>query len=308
MAVGKEILTKIRSVQNTQKITKAMQMVSTSKMRKTQERMRLARPYADKVRLVMNQLAQTSEYHELKNLVTGQYNGLRILEKRQEVKRAGFILITTDKGLCGGLNANLLKRFFAKVQEYKNQGIQVDVVCFGSKGLAACQRVGLNVVASVTNLGDTPKMEILLGCMSEFFKRYVDGELDVIHLVYSGFINTMKQEPRLEVLLPIGSDVLSEESNSSSSEDEHKYNWDYRYEPDPLTVLDYLVRRYLESVVYQAVCDNMASEQAARMVAMKAATDNAGNAIKELRLIYNKSRQAAITTELSEIVAGAAAV
>lgn len=293
MAVGKEILTKIRSVQNTQKITKAMQMVSTSKMRKTQERMRLARPYADKVRLVMNQLAQTNEYH-----------GVKILEHREDVKRAGFILITTDKGLCGGLNANLLKRFFAKVHEYQSQGIEVEVICLGSKGLMACQRVGLNVVASVTNLGDTPKMEMLLGSLSEFFKRYVDGELDIIHLVYSGFINTMKQEPRTEVLLPIGTGVLAEQPDS----EEQKFNWDYRYEPNPLVVLEYLVRRYLESVVYQALCDNMASEQAARMVAMKAATDNAGNAIKELRLVYNKSRQAAITTELSEIVAGAAAV
>lgn len=292
MAVGKEILTKIRSVQNTQKITKAMQMVSTSKMRKTQERMRLARPYADKVRLVMNHLAKTSEYH-----------GLSILESREEIKRVGFILITTDKGLCGGLNANLLKKFFAQVQEYQGKGVEVQVVCLGSKGLAACQRIGLNVVASVTNLGDTPKMTPILGAITEFFTRYSDGDLDVVHLAYSGFINTMKQEARSEVLLPIGKSILEENSPEAD-----KYNWDYHYEPDPLTVLEYLVRRYLESVVYQALCDNMASEQAARMVAMKAATDNAGNAIKELRLVYNKSRQAAITTELSEIVAGAAAV
>lgn len=290
MAVGKEILTKIRSVQNTQKITKAMQMVSTSKMRKTQERMRLARPYADKVRHVMNQLAQTQEYH-----------GVALLEEHQEVKRVGFILITTDKGLCGGLNANVLKKFLAQVQEYQNKGVAVDVVCLGSKGLAACQRIGLNVIASVTNLGDTPKMEILLGALTEVFERYVKHELDVIHLVYSSFINTMKQEPRAEVLLPIGQSAFAGDENG-------KYNWDYRYEPSPVAVLEYLVRRYLESVVYQAVSDNMASEQAARMVAMKAATDNAGNAIKELRLVYNKSRQAAITTELSEIVAGAAAV
>lgn len=294
MAVGKEILTKIRSVQNTQKITKAMQMVSTSKMRKTQDRMRLARPYASKVRLVMNQLAQTHEHH-----------GVKILEQRGEIKRAGFILITTDKGLCGGLNANLLKKFFAKVQEYQNQGIGVEVVCFGSKGLMACQRVGLNVVASVTNLGDTPQMEMLLGALFEFFKRYGDGKLDTIHLVYSGFINTMKQEPRSEILLPISTGVIA---SDSSIEEKDKFNWDYVYEPDPSIVLEYLVRRYMESVVYQAVCDNMASEQAARMVAMKAATDNAGNAIKELRLMYNKSRQAAITTELSEIVAGATAI
>ena len=290
MAVGKEILTKIRSVQNTQKITKAMQMVSTSKMRKTQERMRLARPYAEKVRQVMGHLAQTNEYH-----------GIQLLEERKEVKRAGFILITTDKGLCGGLNANVLKRFFAQVQDYQERGIAVDVVCFGSKGLAACQRIGLNVIASVSNLGDTPKMEILLGALTEIFGRYEDQSLDVIHLVFSCFVNTMKQEPRSEVLLPIGSGVLD-------ADDGQKYHWDYRYEPSPTAVLEYLLKRYLESVVYQAVSDNIASEQAARMVAMKAATDNAGNAIKELRLVYNKSRQAAITTELSEIVAGAAAV
>ncbi|WP_027009051.1 F0F1 ATP synthase subunit gamma [Conchiformibius kuhniae] len=299
MAVGKEILTKIRSVQNTQKITKAMQMVSTSKMRKTQERMRLARPYADKVRSVMNHLAKTNEYH-----------GLQILERREQVKRAGFVLITTDKGLCGGLNANLLKKFFAQVQAYREQGVEVEVVCLGSKGLAACQRVGLDVVASVVNLGDTPKMTMLLGALNEFFARYTDAHLDVVHLVYSGFINTMKQEARLEVLLPIGQAELegSAETEAQNGAEATEYNWDYHYEPDPLSVLDYLVRRYLESVVFQALCDNMASEQAARMVAMKAATDNAGNAIKELRLVYNKSRQAAITTELSEIVAGAAAV
>ena len=279
MAVGKEILTKIRSVQNTQKITKAMQMVSTSKMRKTQERMRLARPYAEKVRLVM-----------------------KLLEPHREIRKAGFILITSDKGLCGGLNANVLKRFLAQVQEYQEKGIAVEVVCLGSKGLAACQNIGLNIIASATNLGDTPKMETLLGPLTEIFQRYEKHELDVIQLVYSGFINTMRQEPRMEVLLPIGQSVMDEVNTRND------YNWDYRYEPSPVAVLEYLVRRYLESVVYQALSDNMASEQAARMVAMKAATDNAGNAIKELRLVYNKSRQAAITTELTEIVAGAAAV
>ncbi|KPN72120.1 F0F1 ATP synthase subunit gamma [Neisseria sp. 83E34] len=291
MAVGKEILTKIRSVQNTQKITKAMQMVSTSKMRKTQERMRLARPYAEKVRFVMSRLAQASD----------KEHGIKLLEEHKSVQRAGFILITTDKGLCGGLNANILKKFLMQVQEYQSQGVEVDVVCIGSKGLAACQRIGLNVIASVTNLGDTPKMEMMLGPLTEIFQRYEKHELDTIHIVYSGFINTMRQEPRMEVLLPIGQSVLEEMGDG-------KYNWDYRYEPSSSAVLEYLVRRYLESVVYQALSDNMASEQAARMVAMKAATDNAGNAIKELRLVYNKSRQAAITTELSEIVAGAAAV
>lgn len=290
MAVGKEILTKIRSVQNTQKITKAMQMVSTSKMRKTQERMRLARPYAEKVRDVMGHLAQTHEHH-----------GVKLLAERHEIHRAGFILVTTDKGLCGGLNANILKKFFAKVQECQQQGIAVEIVCFGSKGLAACQRVGLNVIASVSNLGDTPRMEVLLGALSEIFGRYENKELDVIYLLHSHFINTMKQEPQLEVLLPLSEKDLQQTDDS-------QFNWDYCYEPSPVIVLEYLVRRYLESVVYEALSENMAAEQAARMVAMKAATDNAGNAIKELRLIYNKSRQAAITTELSEIVAGAAAV
>lgn len=292
MAVGKEILTKIRSVQNTQKITKAMQMVSTSKMRKTQDRMRLARPYAEKVRVVMSHLAQVETEHKQ----------LPILESRENIRRAGFILITTDKGLCGGLNANLLKKFLVQVQEYQQQGVEVEVICFGSKGLAACNRAGLNVVASAVNLGDTPKMEVLLGSLTEVFQRYADGSLDIVHLVYSRFINTMRQEPNLETLLPIGHNVLNEISEAE------EYGREYVYEPSPILVLEYLVRRYLESVVYQALCENMASEQSARMVAMKAATDNASNAIKELRLIYNKSRQAAITTELSEIVAGAAAV
>lgn len=290
MAVGKEILTKIRSVQNTQKITKAMQMVSTSKMRKTQERMRLARPYADKVRVVMNHLSQTQSDH-----------GIKLLEERSDIRRAGFVLITTDKGLCGGLNANVLKKFLFQVQEYQNQGIHVEVVCIGSKGLTACQRIGLNVVASAVNLGDTPCMDVLIGALTEIFQRYENHDLDIIHLVHSRFINTMKQEAHSEILLPVGKSVSDIESNGN-------YSWDYHYEPSANSVLEYLVRRYLESVVYQAVCDNMASEQSARMVAMKAATDNAGNAIKELRLVYNKSRQAAITTELSEIVAGAAAV
>ena len=292
MAVGKEILTKIRSVQNTQKITKAMQMVSTSKMRKTQDRLRLARPYAEKVRIVMSHLAQVETEHKQ----------LPILESRENIRRAGFILITTDKGLCGGLNANLLKKFLGQVQEYQQQGVEVEVICFGSKGLAACNRAGLNVVASAVNLGDTPKMEVLLGSLTEVFQRYADGGLDIVHLVYSRFINTMRQEPNLETLLPIGHNVLNEISEAE------EYGREYVYEPSPILVLEYLVRRYLESVVYQALCENMASEQSARMVAMKAATDNASNAIKELRLIYNKSRQAAITTELSEIVAGAAAV
>ncbi len=291
MAVGREILTRIRSVQNTQKITKAMQMVSTSKMRKTQERMRQARPYADKIRLVMNHLAQTHSDHNIP-----------MLRSNNDSKRVGFIVITSDKGLCGGLNANILKAFFNKVQECNQQGLESEIVCLGSKGLAACNRVGLNVIASTVGMGDTPKLAALLGPLTEIFQRYAKGQLDAIYLVYAGFINTMRQEPRLETLLPIGQNVLDEVSESK------EYGWEYIYEPSPQQVLEFLIRRYLESVVYQALSENMAAEQAARMVAMKAATDNASNAIKELRLVYNKSRQAAITTELSEIVAGAAAV
>ena len=291
MAVGREILTRIRSVQNTQKITKAMQMVSTSKMRKTQERMRQARPYADKIRLVMNHLAQTHSDHNIP-----------MLRSNNDSKHVGFIVITSDKGLCGGLNANILKAFFNKVQECNQQGLESEIVCLGSKGLAACNRVGLNVIASAVGMGDTPKLAALLGPLTEIFQRYAKGQLDAIYLVYAGFINTMRQEPRLETLLPIGQNVLDEVSESK------EYGWEYIYEPSPQQVLEFLIRRYLESVVYQALSENMAAEQAARMVAMKAATDNASNAIKELRLVYNKSRQAAITTELSEIVAGAAAV
>lgn len=289
MAAGREILTKVRSIQNTQKITKAMQMVSTSKMRKTQERMRAARPYAEKVRSVIGHLAATEAAIDLP-----------LLREPTEIKRAGFILITTDKGLCGGLNANALKTFFGKVSELITENVEIEVCALGSKGLAACERAKLNVVASATQLGDVPKMEKLLGPLSVLVKHFIEGDLDAIYVVYEGFINTMKQEPRLEQLLPLQATEMITDAGS--------YSWDYRYEPNPKAVLDYLLRRYLESVLYQALCDNMASEQAARMVAMRSATDNADSAIKELRLVYNKSRQAAITTELTEIVAGAAAV
>jgi F-type H+-transporting ATPase subunit gamma len=289
MAVGKEILTKIRSVQNTQKITRAMQMVATSKMRKTQERMRAARPYAEKVHSVMAHLAQAnagSLEHPL-------------LEKRDTIKRAGIILVTSDKGLCGGLNVNILKRFFSEAQKMTGNGVELDVCCFGQKGQTAAQRARLSVAASAIHLGDVPKMEKLIGPLTVMLNKYAEGELDALYIVYSRFINTMKQEPAFEQLLPLTPDRMVVQ---------HSHSWDYLYEPNPVTVMEFLVKRYLESVVYEAVAENMASEQAARMVAMKAATDNAGNAIKQLRLVYNKSRQAAITTELSEIVAGAAAV
>lgn len=288
MAVGKEIRTKIKSVQNTQKITRAMQMVATSKMRKTQDRMRATRPYAEKVRQVMAHLAQTNP--DANN---------PLLAKRSSVKRAGVILITSDKGLAGGLNANLLRRFCQRVDELMGQGVQVDVCALGQKGLAAAQRLKLNVVASATQLGDTPQMDKLIGPISVMINAYAEGAIDELHIVYTRFVNTMKQEPTLEQLLPLSTKHMAVE---------HSHPWDYLFEPDVKSVLDFLVRRYLESVIYQGVAENMASEQAARMVAMKAATDNAANLIESLKLTYNKARQAAITTELSEIVAGAAAV
>lgn len=287
MAVGKEIRTKIKSVQNTQKITRAMQMVATSKMRKTQDRMRAARPYAEKVRQVMAHLAQTNP--DANN---------PLLAKRSSVKRAGVILITSDKGLAGGLNANLLRRFCQRVDELMGQGVQVDVCALGQKGLAAAQRLKLNVVASATQLGDTPQMDKLIGPISVMINAYAEGTIDELHIVYTRFVNTMKQEPVLEQLLPLTGEKLGTPDSS----------WDYLYEPDPQVVIDELLVRYVEALVYQAVAENMASEQSARMVAMKAASDNAKSVIGELQLVYNKTRQAAITKELSEIVGGAAAV
>ena len=288
MAVGKEIRTKIKSVQNTQKITRAMQMVATSKMRKTQDRMRAARPYAEKVRQVMAHLAQTNPDAE---------NAL--LTKRDSVKRVGVILITSDKGLAGGLNANLLRQFCLKADAMMDKGIEVDVCALGQKGLAASQRLKMNVVASATQLGDTPQMDKLIGPVSVMINAYTEGRIDELYIVYTRFVNTMKQEPTFEQLLPLSTEHMAVE---------HSHPWEYLFEPDVKSVIDFLTRRYLESVIYQGVAENMASEQAARMVAMKAATDNAANLIESLKLTYNKARQAAITTELSEIVSGAAAV
>ena len=296
MAVGREIVSKIRSVESTQKITKAMQMVSTSKMRKTQERMKKARPYAEEIRGVMRHLALSRTY-ELPAL----------LQKREVIRKACIVLITTDKGLCGGLNANILKLFFAQVQVYQRKNIPLEIVCLGSKGMATCERVGLPVIASAINLGDSPKLEKLLGVQRVVFDQYEQQEIDIVHLMYSKFINTMKQKSVDEVFLPVGQEVLDSKDEETQHQ-QSKYQHDYIFEPSAQQVLGFLIERYLESVIYQAVCDNIASEQAARMVAMKSATDNASSAIKLLKLQYNKSRQAAITTELSEIVAGAAAV
>jgi len=290
MAAGKEIRTKIKSVQNTQKITRAMQMVATSKMRKTQERMRQARPYADKVREVMAHLAQIN---------LSAKAGSPFLRTPAEVRRVGIILITADKGLCGGLNTNAVKIFSEKLKEFRNNGIEIEVCALGQKALLAANRFKTQVVASATALGDIPRMEQLIGPLTGVFRDFYEQKLDAVYVIYSKFINTMKQQATFEQILPLSDRDLRLDN---------KYPWDYVYEPSAEEVLDQLVRRYIESVIYQCVADNMASEQAARMIAMRAATDNAGNAIHQLSLAYNKSRQAAITKELAEICAGAAAV
>lgn len=286
--INRGILTKIKNVQNTQKITRAMQMVSVAKMHKTQEHINMARPYADKVRTVMAHLSMTNT-----DIV------LPFLKPHASVLRAGIILVTSDKGLCGGLNINLIKRFLHKVHELSTSHITTEACCLGLKGLIACKKAHIDVIASAVELGDTPQMDNLIGPVSHILQRYEEQSIDAIYVLYSRFINSMKQIPVLEQIVPLTRDHMKISRG---------YAIDYLYEPDAQAVLQWLVKRYIESVIYQAVADNMASEQAARMVAMKAATDNADHILKELRLIYNKSRQAAITTELSEIMAGAAAV
>lgn len=290
MAAGKEIRTKIKSVQNTQKITRAMQMVATSKMRKTQERMRQARPYADKVREVMAHLAQINPSAKTSS---------PFLRDPQELKRVGIILITADKGLCGGLNTNALKLFSEKLRSYSQQNIEVEVCALGQKGLVAANRLQAEVLSSAVNLGDVPRMEKLIGPLTGVFGAFYEQKLDAVYVIYSKFVNTMKQQPIFEQILPLNAHALKLE---------RKLPWDYVYEPSAEEVLNQLIRRYIESVIYQCLADNMAAEQAARMIAMRSATDNAGEAIHQLSLAYNKSRQAAITKELAEICAGAAAV
>lgn len=289
MASGKEIRTKIKSVQNTQKITRAMEMVAASKMRKAQEKMRAARPYGEKIRRVAAHLARA--YQDYKH---------PFLEARESQKRAGVIVVTSDKGLCGGLNTNVLRALVNKMKEWQSAGVETDVSAIGGKGFGFMQRMGANVVSHVVNLGDTPHLEKLIGAVKVMLDAYSEGQIDSLHIVYTRFINTMKQEPVIEQLLPIATESLAQ------SDDKH--SWDYLYEPDSKSVIDELLVRYVEALIYQAVAENMASEQSARMVAMKSASDNAGNVIEELKLVYNKTRQAAITKELAEIVAGAAAV
>ncbi len=289
MAAGKEIRGKIKSVENTKKITKAMEMISVSKMRKAQERMRHARPYADKIRSLAANLAQaTPEYKHA------------FMVANDATKPVGFIVVTTDKGLCGGLNSNLLRMVTAKLKENESNGVKAQSVAIGNKGLGFMNRVGIPVVSQVTHLGDRPHLDKLIGPVKVLLDAYADGKLSAVHVCYNRFINTMRQEPVIQQLLPLTAENMAV--------DKTQHGWDYIYEPDAPSVINELLVRYSEALVYQAVAENMASEHAARMVAMKAATDNAGNVIAELKLVYNKTRQAAITKELSEIVAGAAAV
>jgi F-type H+-transporting ATPase subunit gamma len=288
MPSGKEIRTKIKSVQNTRKITKAMEMVAASKMRKAQERMKAARPYGEKIRrLAANLSHANSEYKH------------PFLKKAGELKRVGLVIITTDKGLCGGLNTNVLRIALNSLKEWEGKGVtDIRVTAIGSKGLGFMQRLGAKVVSNVTHLGDTPHLEKMIGPVKVMLDAFQAGELDAVYIAYTRFLNTMKQEPVLEQLLPLSGEQLRQT----------EHGWDYIYEPDARAVIDELLVRYVEALVYQSVAENMASEQSARMVAMKAASDNAGNVINELQLVYNKTRQAAITKEISEIVGGAAAV
>jgi len=292
MAVGKEIRTKIKSVENTKKITKAMEMVAASKMRKAQERMRQARPYTDKVRNIAAHLSQANpEYRSPFMRVAGQ------------VQSAGYVVVTTDKGLCGGLNTNILRAVTQRLRDAQNAGQSIKAVAVGNKGFGFLNRIGAPVIAHAIQLGDAPQLEKLIGPVKVLLDAFVAGEIDAVYICYTKFINTMKQEPVVEQLLPLSADRLEQ-----TAAEKAQYGWDYLYEPDAPTVIDELLKRYIEALVYQAVAENMASEQSARMVAMKAATDNAGNLINELKLVYNKTRQAAITKELSEIVGGAAAI
>ncbi|UAA38779.1 F0F1 ATP synthase subunit gamma [Paraneptunicella aestuarii] len=286
MAIGKEIKGKIGSIKNTQKITSAMEMVAASKMKRAQERMSASRPYATNMRKVIGHLAHAT--HEYKH---------PFLQER-EVKRVGYILVSTDRGLCGGLNTNEFKAAAQSIKKWQDKGVEVDFAALGSKAVGFFNRFGGNLVAAESGLGDKPALNDIIGVVRVMLTAFDEGRLDRLYLVYNNFVNTMSQEPRIEQLLPL----------PKSEDDKLKHHWDYIYEPDPKPILDALLVRYIESQVYQGVVDNIASEQAARMVAMKAATDNAGNLINELQLIYNKARQAAITQEISEIVGGAAAV
>ena len=286
MAVGKEIRKQIKSIQNTQKITRAMEMVAASKMRKAQGRMQAARPYAQKIRNVIRHL---HEAHP-------EYKHPFVLER--DARRVGMIVVTSDRGLCGGLNTNLLRTAVQAMQEWHEKKVDIDVCNIGSKGFAFYNRLGANIVSHTSHLGDSPRVEDLIGTVKVMLDAYTEGKLDRLFFVYSRFVNTMSQQPMIEQLLPL----------PPAEEEQLKHHWDYIYEPEAKDVLDDLLTRYIEARVYRGVMENLASEQSARMVAMKSASDNAGNMIEDLRLKYNKARQAAITQEISEIVGGAAAV
>jgi F-type H+-transporting ATPase subunit gamma len=297
MPGSKEIRTKIKSVQNTRKITKAMEMVAASKMKKAQERMRAGRPYARRILAIAMHAAQANaEYKH------------PLLTRRAEVKRVGAVVITTDKGLCGGLNTNLLRVVLNQHKEWVAKGIEVEYCTIGNKGLGFVNRMGGKIVSQVTNYGDRPALERLIGPVKMLIDGYLEGRIDEVHVFSNRFVNTMKQEPTHGTMIPIMLDWKTPDGHDVDEAKVGQGTWDYLYEPDAKTVLDELLVRYLETFVYQAAADNIASEQSARMVAMKAASDNAQNIIEELQLIYNKSRQASITKELSEIVGGAAAV
>ncbi|GGE80665.1 F0F1 ATP synthase subunit gamma [Massilia psychrophila] len=291
MASGKEIRGKIKSVENTKKITKAMEMVAASKMRKAQDRMRAARPYSDKIRNITSNLATANPEYT---------HAFMAQAKNVQAKAIGFIIVTTDKGLCGGMNTNVLRMVTQKTRELEAAGNKIQAVAIGNKGLGFLNRVGVKVVSHVIQIGDTPHLDKLIGPIKVMLDEYEEGKLDAVYICYTKFLNTMKQEPMVEQLLPLSADKLVGDKGNNS--------WDYIYEPEAQTVIDELLVRYVEALVYQAVAENIASEQSARMVAMKSASDNAGSVIGELKLVYNKTRQAAITKELSEIVAGAAAV
>ena len=287
MAGSKEIRTKIKSVENTRKITKAMEMVAASKMRKAQDRMRASRPYAEKIRNVAAHLSFANPEYKHPYLV-----------KRDVVKNIGLIVISSDKGLCGGLNTNMLRLSVNQMKSWEAEGKAISVSAIGNKGFSFMNRVGANVKSHITGLGDVPHLETLIGTIKVMMDAYEAGEIDQLYISYTKFINTMKQEPVMEQLLPLSGEQLGSP----------KGHWDYIYEPEAKPVVDQLMMRYVESLVYNAVAENMASEQSSRMVAMKSASDNAKNVIGELKLVYNKARQAAITKEISEIVGGAAAV
>ena len=287
MAGGREIKTKIKSVQNTRKVTRALEMVSASKIRKAQDRMKTSRPYARAMKQVIGHLAQANTDYQHPFMV-----------ERKDVKRVGFIIVSSDRGLAGGLNNNLFRKMLGEIRQWNEKGVEVDVVTIGQKASVYFRRVKVNMLASVSHLGDTPKLDQLIGVIKVMLDGYTEASLDRVFVVYNDFVNTMTQRAAFDQLLPL----------PAAETQVARHDWDYIYEPDAATVLDHVITRYIESLVYQAVLENIASEHAARMVAMKAASDNGSKLIGTLQLVYNKARQAAITQEISEIVGGAAAV